>query len=146
MVAHSFNCFYLYLPPLTFITAFYFYIKFSFLYQISFFSTKESNKLVSRCFSVSFVKSIFIAQWDEQVIKSETKKIILMATKKERKVDDMKDLILKIIVKLALNFIISKVFNLFKAYVFKRHHIFLTADVHIGKRHLIMIFIWKLWL
>ena len=80
------------------------------------------------------------------MIKSETKKIILMATKKERKVDDMKDLILKIIVKLALNFTISKVFNLFKAYVFKRHHIFLTADVHIGKRHLIMIFIWKLWL
>ena len=140
MVAHSFNCFYLHLPPLTFITAFYFYIKFSFLYQISFFSTKESNKLVGWCFSVNFTESIFILQWDEQVIKSETKKIILFADKfNERKDWIMYKLLLKLMVKYALKCMVKYVVRSIMKHIFKNIHIVLISYIHIGILHLIII-------
>lgn len=55
----------------------------------------------------------------------------------------MYNLIRRLIIKLALNFIIRKIFRWLKTYVFE-HHIVLTLNVHIDKRQLIMIIIWEL--
>lgn len=56
----------------------------------------------------------------------------------------MNDLILRIIIKLVLNFIIRKIFSLLKPYVFKYHHMVMTTYIHIGKYHLTIIIIWTL--
>lgn len=65
-------------------------------------------------------------------------------TTKERSVYSMNDLILRIIIKLVLNFIIRKIFSLLKPYVFKYHHMVMTTYIHIGKYHLTIIIIWTL--